>query len=109
MPLHWQGRELAARPGQSVAAALLENGVRSWRRTRRGGRPRGLFCGIGACYDCLVRLDGGPEVRACLVPVSPGLRVDPGGAVPEHDPCEQDPTRRPPERDAVQHPTEEDA
>lgn len=111
VPLRWQGRELAARPGQTVAAALLENGVRSWRRTRDGGRPRGLFCGIGACYDCLVRLDGGPDVRACLVPVTRGLRVDPGGPAPEQDSTErdttvQDTTVRDP---AAQDPADEDA
>ncbi|RCK68849.1 (2Fe-2S)-binding protein [Desertihabitans brevis] len=81
--MHWQGRVLPARPEQSVGAALLAHGVRSTRRTRREGRPRGLFCGIGACFDCLVKVDGGPDVRACLVPVRDGMRVEPGGPAPE--------------------------
>jgi predicted molibdopterin-dependent oxidoreductase YjgC len=67
------GRALQARDGQSVAAALTAAGVRSWRTTRRGTRPRGLFCGIGACFDCLITIDGSPAQRACLVPVRDGM------------------------------------
>ena len=65
----FDGRELQAEPGQSIAAALLAAGVRSWRTTRVGGAPRGLFCGIGVCFDCLVEVDGRPGVRACLAEV----------------------------------------
>lgn len=69
------GRTLAVRPGQSVAAALIDHGVISWRTTRHEQRPRGLFCGIGICFDCLIAIDGVPDQRACLVPVAPGMRV----------------------------------
>jgi predicted molibdopterin-dependent oxidoreductase YjgC len=62
-------------PGQTVGAALWADGVRSWRRTRFAGRPRGLFCGIGVCFDCLVEVDGRPDQRACLVPARPGVVV----------------------------------
>jgi predicted molibdopterin-dependent oxidoreductase YjgC len=65
-------RSMTAHPGQSVGAALLANGVRSWRTTRFGGRPRGLFCGIGVCFDCLVTVNGEPNVRACLAAVADG-------------------------------------
>ena len=61
--------------GQTVGAALWADGVRSWRRTRVAGRPRGLFCGIGVCFDCLVEVDGRPDQRACLVPPRPGAGV----------------------------------
>ncbi|MFD5073507.1 (2Fe-2S)-binding protein [Streptomyces sp. NPDC058371] len=66
------GRELEARPGQTVAAALWTAGVTSWRATRGAGRPRGVFCGIGICFDCLVTVNDRPNQRACLVPVRPG-------------------------------------
>lgn len=72
------GRPMTARPGQSVAAALLDAGVRSWRKTRAGGRPRGVFCGIGICFDCLITVDGVPNQRACLVPVDEGMVVRTG-------------------------------
>lgn len=69
---------LPGEPDQSVAAALMAAGVLSWRTTRRGGRPRGLFCGIGVCHDCLVTVDGAPDQRACLVPWRPGMVVESG-------------------------------
>ncbi|MGW2022178.1 (2Fe-2S)-binding protein [Streptomyces decoyicus] len=66
------GRPLPALPGQSIAAALWAAGVLSWRTTRRDGRPRGAFCGIGSCFDCLATVNGRPNQRACLVPARPG-------------------------------------
>ncbi|MFG3205603.1 (2Fe-2S)-binding protein [Streptomyces sp. NPDC048192] len=68
----FDGRVLAALPGQTVAAALWAAGVTSWRSTRGGGRPRGVFCGIGVCFDCLVTVNGRANQRACLAPVRPG-------------------------------------
>ncbi|MFE0251051.1 (2Fe-2S)-binding protein [Streptomyces sp. NPDC059010] len=65
-------REIEARPGQTVAAALWAAGVTSWRSTRSEGRPRGVFCGIGVCFDCLVTVNDRPNQRACLVPLHPG-------------------------------------
>lgn len=62
-------------PGQSVGAALTAAGIRSWRSTRIEGRPRGLFCGIGICFDCLVVADGRTNQRACLLPAQPGQQV----------------------------------
>jgi aerobic-type carbon monoxide dehydrogenase small subunit (CoxS/CutS family) len=69
------GAELTAYAGDTVAAVLVRAGLVSWRRTRVGHRPRGLFCGIGACQDCLVTVDGVDGVRACLAPVAPGTAV----------------------------------
>lgn len=68
----FDGREIEALPGQTVAAALWTAGVTSWRSTRGEGRPRGVFCGIGVCFDCLVTVNGRAGQRACLVPVAPG-------------------------------------
>jgi predicted molibdopterin-dependent oxidoreductase YjgC len=71
------GAPLQARAGQTVAAALTEAGIRSWRTTRHHDRPRGLFCGIGICFDCLITVDGRPAQRACLVPVRDGMTLEP--------------------------------
>ncbi|HLV59495.1 MAG TPA: (2Fe-2S)-binding protein [Natronosporangium sp.] len=71
----FDGRPVPAAPGQTVAAALWAAGVRSWRTTRVTGAPRGLFCGIGVCFDCLVTIDGTRNVRACLAPARAGMRV----------------------------------
>lgn len=69
------GRALAVRPGQTIAAALLAAGVLSWRRTRQASAPRGLYCGIGVCFDCLLTVNGRPGVRACLAQVHAGDEV----------------------------------
>ncbi|MCW7941490.1 proline dehydrogenase [Streptomyces hygroscopicus] len=68
----FDGRTLTALPGQSVAAALWSAGILAWRTTRRGGRARGAFCGIGQCYDCLATINAQSNRRACLVPARPG-------------------------------------
>ncbi|AVT29552.1 proline dehydrogenase [Plantactinospora sp. BC1] len=72
------GGEVPVRAGQTLAAALLAAGRRSTRRTRFAGRPRGVFCGIGICFDCLVVCNGEPGVRACLRPAEPGDVVETG-------------------------------
>jgi hypothetical protein len=70
-------RDIPFRDGQTIGAALVAAGVRSWRTTRVEGRPRGLFCGIGICFDCLVVIDGRPNQRACLAPARPDADVRP--------------------------------
>jgi predicted molibdopterin-dependent oxidoreductase YjgC len=73
--ISFDGRPVPAGPGQTVGAALWAAGVRSWRTTRDAGAPRGLFCGIGVCFDCLVTIDGTPNQRACLVPAHPDMTI----------------------------------
>jgi hypothetical protein len=68
----FDGRPIQVAAGQTVGAALVAAGIRSWRRTRVTGRPRGLFCGIGVCFDCLVTVNDRPGLRACLVEARPG-------------------------------------
>ena len=67
--------EISFEQGQTVGAALINAGIYSWRLTRRHGTPRGLFCGIGVCYDCLVSIDGTPNQRACQVAAAADLSV----------------------------------
>jgi hypothetical protein len=70
--ISFDGTTVPCRDGWTVGAALTAAGTRSWRTTRFGQRPRGLFCGIGVCFDCLVAVNGQPSLRACLVPAQPG-------------------------------------
>lgn len=74
--LSLDGAPITAAPGQTVGAALTAAGVTSWRSTAKKGRPRGLFCGIGICFDCLVTADGVPNQRACITPAREGMKVD---------------------------------
>jgi D-hydroxyproline dehydrogenase subunit gamma len=68
------GRPVRAYAGESVAAVLLAEG-RTATRTTAGGQPRGLFCGMGVCFDCLVVVDGIPNTRACMTFVAEGMDV----------------------------------
>jgi predicted molibdopterin-dependent oxidoreductase YjgC len=68
------GRHVSAEPGQTVAAALIGAGITVFRHTPTGA-PRGVFCGMGVCFDCLVTIDGLADQRACTTPVRPGMRV----------------------------------
>jgi predicted molibdopterin-dependent oxidoreductase YjgC len=70
------GTPVAARAGDTVAAALLGAGLRAFRATVVSGAPRGPFCMMGACFDCVVTIDGQRNVQACLVRVADGMRVD---------------------------------
>jgi predicted molibdopterin-dependent oxidoreductase YjgC len=81
--IDFDGRPVPTTAGESVGAALTNAGIRSWRTTRKAGRPRGLFCGIGICYDCLLTVDGQPNQRACLTPVAPGMRLESGAGSAE--------------------------
>jgi D-hydroxyproline dehydrogenase subunit gamma len=69
------GTPVAGRPGESVATLLLRQGVRGWRRDQRGA-GRGLFCGIGQCFDCTLTVDGERHVRACVTAVRAGMSID---------------------------------
>jgi hypothetical protein len=51
--------------GQSIAGVMLSAGVVAWRRTSLGDRPRGVFCGIGVCFDCVAVVNGLADVRVC--------------------------------------------
>lgn len=75
------GAPLQAFAGETIAGALLSSGRRAWRHTRRG-QSRGLFCGIGVCFDCLVTVNGTPQVRACLTPVAEGMVVQTQASAP---------------------------
>lgn len=70
----FDGQPVAARTGQSIAAALTEAGLRALRETASGSR-RGMFCGIGVCQDCLVTVDDLPNRRACMTMAEPGQKV----------------------------------
>ncbi len=75
--LEVDGRALECAEELTVLAALLRAGVTVLRRSP-GGEPRGPLCGMGTCFECRVTIDGQPHRRACLTPVSNGLRVTTG-------------------------------
>ncbi|MEL7610407.1 MAG: (2Fe-2S)-binding protein [Bacillota bacterium] len=73
--VYMDGRPIAAREGDSIASALIASGISIFRHTHKTGEPRGLFCGIGQCTDCVVIVDGQPNVRSCVTLVKEGMRI----------------------------------
>jgi len=71
----FDGESISAITGQSVAAALLAANQRALGKTRFNNNERGVFCGIGVCFDCLVVIDGITNQRACLIEARPGMKV----------------------------------
>lgn len=73
--VHVAGEQVEAEEGQTVAGVLMSAGRLSW-RSSRSGRPRGVFCGIGVCFDCLVVVNDLRDVRACQRRIADGDRID---------------------------------
>ena len=78
--LRIDGRSVEARAGDSVAAAMLAAGIVRTRVMPLLDSPRGPYCGIGVCFDCLVAIDGIGNRRACMVEVADGMTVHTQGA-----------------------------
>lgn len=81
------GKPLTGITGQSIAGVVMACDQLELRRTAFGDRPRGVFCGIGVCFDCLVEVNGVQDVRACQRKAREGDEVvtrrddsTPGGA-----------------------------
>lgn len=70
------GRTVTAFKGETIAAALQANDYRVFRRSLRFNAPRKIFCGIGQCNDCLMIVDGIPNVRTCVTRVKEGMCVN---------------------------------
>jgi predicted molibdopterin-dependent oxidoreductase YjgC len=68
------GEPIQTFEGETIATALLAAGRRVLRHTQEG-TPRGLFCGMGVCFDCVVEVDGESSVRSCMTPVRPGMSI----------------------------------
>ena len=81
----FEGRPVEAHEGDTVASALFAAGVSTFSRSFKYHRPRGLLCVEGRCPNCLMTVDGVPNVRACTQRVRPGMRVRHQNAWPSLD------------------------
>lgn len=73
--IYFDGRPIPARAGEPIAAALMNAGIRAFRTTAKRHEPRGIFCAIGRCTDCMMIVDGVPNTRTCVTPVRDGMHV----------------------------------
>lgn len=71
----FDGTELHGYEGEPIAAALKAEGVMIHRYTQKEHKPRGIFCAIGRCTDCVMIVDGKPNVRTCVTPLAAGMKV----------------------------------
>lgn len=71
----FDGKTLEGYEGEPVAAALKANGVMIHRYTAKQHKPRGIFCAIGRCTDCVMVVDGVPNIRTCITPLKEGMMV----------------------------------
>ena len=69
------GVAVALRPGETVAAALFLAGHKAGRTTPISGTPRGPYCMMGVCFDCLVEIDGEGNRQACMIEARDGMVV----------------------------------
>lgn len=69
------GKEMQGYEGEPIAAALRAAGVLVHRHTLKNDAPRGIFCAIGRCTDCVMIVDGQPNVRTCVTPLKAGMKV----------------------------------
>lgn len=75
VPFFFDGKTLEGCEGEPIAAALRAAGVMTHRHTSRFHQPRGIFCAIGRCTDCVMVVDGKPNVRTCITPLRAGMKV----------------------------------
>jgi predicted molibdopterin-dependent oxidoreductase YjgC len=72
----FDGKTMEGFEGEPIAIALRSNGVLIHRYTTRRNEPRGVFCAIGRCTDCIMVVDGRPNVRTCVAPLRDGMQVE---------------------------------
>ncbi len=69
------GKKIPAYEGEPIAASLTAAGIRVFRRTSKNEEPRGVFCAIGQCTDCVMTVDGVPNVRTCITLAKEEMRI----------------------------------
>jgi sarcosine oxidase subunit alpha len=82
---YFDGNEILAYEGETIGAALFAAGVDVFTRSVKYHRPRGMFCAIGKCSSCMMRVDGVPNTMICIVPLRDGMVVESQNAFPSID------------------------
>ena len=73
--INFEGMDLDVEKGQTVASALLVGGNMVFRSSVASGQPRGPYCMMGVCFECLIEIDGIPNQRACMIPVREAMKI----------------------------------
>ena len=83
--IQFDGQSVEAHSGDTVASALYRVGRRIFTRSFKYHRPRGLLCLAGNCPNCMMNVDGIPNVRTCITPARAGMQVRHQNAYPSLD------------------------
>lgn len=70
------GKLISAYEGETVATALLAANISTFRKTLKNQHPRGVYCGMGVCFECLVTIDGVHAQRACLTYAHDNMKIE---------------------------------
>ena len=74
--IYLEGKPIKAYEGETIAMALHAAGIRVLNHSVKRNRPRGLFCAIGKCSSCLMKVNGIPNVRTCITLVEDGMEIE---------------------------------
>ncbi len=70
------GKRIEAFEGEPIASALVAQNIQVFRYTAKNHSPRGLFCAVGRCTDCIMKVNGVPNVRTCVTAVEDGMVIE---------------------------------
>ncbi|MGQ9708414.1 MAG: (2Fe-2S)-binding protein [bacterium] len=76
LTFYFEGKPMKGFQGETIAAALVANGVKVFRYSEKHQRPRGFFCAVGKCSSCLMVVDGKPNTMVCMEPLREGVKVE---------------------------------
>ena len=74
--IFFNGAPIRALEGDTIADALIAAGVRVFHYSYKRHEPRGPFCAIGHCMDCIMRVDGVDGVKTCMTKVRDGMKIE---------------------------------
>lgn len=69
------GKPVEACAGENIASVMWQAGLRTCRVTRQSAQPRGYYCGMGVCFECVVNVVGTGDVRSCRTPVAQDMQI----------------------------------
>ena len=74
--IYFENKPVTALEGEPIASALINAGVKVFRKTHKERDNRSIFCGIGRCTDCVMIVNGSPNVRTCVTRVEEGMKIE---------------------------------
>jgi predicted molibdopterin-dependent oxidoreductase YjgC len=75
LPFTFEGQKMIGKEGDTIASALIANGIKVFSHSINLGRPRGFYCAIGNCASCNMVVDGKPNIRTCITPLKAGMEI----------------------------------